>query len=93
MDRRAEVEAILEVIDDDEAIFFDGFDDAIIGIGAQQHKGPYVIYDREKCIQILMDRDGMPHEDAEEFFSFSTEGCWAGDRTPIIVSRVEDMRM
>jgi len=81
---------VLSAIEDEEAIFFDGFDAAIIGLGAQQYRGPYVIYDRTKCIQILMDRDGMTHDEAEEFFQFNTEGCWAGDRTPIIVTRSED---
>lgn len=89
MDRRTETEEILREIGDEEAIFFDGFEDAIIGLGSQQHKGPFVIYDRARCIQILVDREGMSPEDAEEFFQFNTEGCWAGDRTPIIVTRLE----
>ena len=93
MDRREEVETLLTLIGDEEAIFFDGFDEAIVGVGTQQHNGPFVIYDRSKCIQILMDRDGMTREEADEFFSVNTEGCWAGNRTPIIIERIENMRM
>ena len=91
MNRREEIETLLTLIGDEEAIFFDGFDEAIVGVGTQQHKGPLVIYDRSKCIQILMDRDGMAHEEAEEFFSFNTEGCWVGERTPIIMEHVESI--
>lgn len=89
MDRRLQAESVLREVGDSEAIFFDGFDDAIIGLGSQQYRGPYVIYDRMKCIEILM-QDGMSHEDAEEFFQFNTEGCWAGERTPVIVVRLDE---
>ena len=67
------------------AFFFDGFEDAIIGVGRQFTKEPVIVYDREKCIQILIDRDGMDREGAEEFFSVNTEGSWIGEQTPIVV--------
>ena len=82
---RAEAEGLLENMDED-ALFMDGYDDAILGIGAQFTKGPYVVYNREKCIQILVDRDGMSYDEAEEFFQFNTEGAWVGEKTPIIVT-------
>ena len=43
----------------------DGFEDAIVGIG-QQFTRHFVVYDRSKCIEILMYRDGMSEEDALE---------------------------
>jgi len=85
MTTREQVEQRLREIGDDEALFFDGFDDAIIGLGSQQYRGPFVVYDREKCIGILVGQ-GMTREEAEEYFSFNTEGAWVGDRTPIIVA-------
>ena len=32
---------------------YDGLKEAFIGLGHQQFKGPYAIYDREKAIEIL----------------------------------------
>jgi len=60
----------------------DGLDDALIGYVEQFGRPPVALYDREKCIQILMERDGMDREGAEEFFEFNTIGAWVGDTTP-----------
>lgn len=87
MTKREKVNQMLIEMDE-ETLLFDGFDDAIIGIGHQQYKGPLVIYDRDKCIDILMTRDKLSHEEAEEYFSYNTEGAWVGNSTPIIVQRV-----
>lgn len=43
---------------------------------------PVALYNRDKCIQILMDRDGMEHTEAEEFFEFNTLGAGMGANTP-----------
>jgi hypothetical protein len=75
-----------ECYPDDKIIVMDGFDDAFVGIGAQQHKPPIAVYDRDKCIDILMSRDGMSWEDAVEFFDFNTVGAWVGEQTPLIMS-------
>jgi hypothetical protein len=61
-----------------------GFDEAIIGIG-WQFTQPMVVYDREKCIQVLMERDGMSREDADEFFDFNVSGAYVGKDTPVFV--------
>lgn len=82
---RAEAEALLEATEETDCLFFDGFDDAIIGIGKQHTGEVLVVYDREKCIQVLMDRDGMSREEAEECFGFNTECAWVGPKTPMIV--------
>lgn len=74
----------------EEAVLFDGFEDAIIGVAERCGNPGLVIYDAAKCIQILVDRDGMSHEDATEFFYFNTLGCWAGEHTPLFLWRQED---
>ena len=45
------------------------------------------IYDREKCIEILME-DGGTYEECEEFFSYNTEGVLVGDdpTLPVVIS-------
>jgi hypothetical protein len=63
----------------------EGFEDCIIGVAHRACNEPVLAYDRSKCIQKLMDRDGMEREEAEEFFEFNTLGAWVGERTPIFI--------
>lgn len=63
----------------------DGFDDAAIGVAERCGQPAILVYDAEKCISILMKRDKMTREEAEEFFSFNTEGAWVGKKTPAYV--------
>lgn len=64
----------------------DGFDGAFIGIGSAFSGKNVAIYDRAKCIKIL-EKDMSPDE-AEEFFSYNTEGAYVGDYTPIFMNKV-----
>ena len=68
-----------------DAILWDGFEDALVGIGGRCGLGPVAIYDRVKCIEILMSQ-GLRWEDAEEYFCFNVEGAYVGEQTPIIAS-------
>ena len=68
-----------------EAIMYDGFNAAIVGVVSRCGTEPLALYDRAKCIQILMD-EGCSHSDAEDYFCFNVEGCWAGPHTPMIAS-------
>lgn len=68
-----------------EAVLFDGYEDAIIGTAERCSQPHLVVYDAEKCIEILMTRDGMAPDEALEFFHFNTLGCWAGDHTPLFL--------
>lgn len=63
---------------DEEFLFADGFDEAIIGVDSGSMR---LIYSISKCIEILC-RD-MPEEDAMEHFSFNIEGAYVGEKTPI----------
>lgn len=73
---------------DASLLLADGFDEAIVGYGQRCSEPPVVIYDRSKCLEILM-RDGMTLEEAEEFFSFNVEGAWVGPRTPVFLHNLE----
>jgi hypothetical protein len=61
----------------------DGFDDALLGLGQQFHTF-FAVYDRSKCIKILMGQ-GMSEMDAEEYFEFNTAGAYVGEQTPVFV--------
>lgn len=70
--------------DDEKILLADGFEDAFIGIGRQFGK-PIAVYDRVKCIEILM--EDMSEIEAEEYFSFNVEGAFVGDKTPIFLEK------
>ena len=71
---------------DSEMLTADGFDDAIIGVSERFGRSPVIAYDKDKCIQVLMDRDGMDYEDAIEFFNFNVIGAWVGKGTPEFIT-------
>ena len=84
--QRAIVQAFNE---DEELLFADGLDDAILGVGERCSQPNVIIYSHNKVIDILMKRDGMSHEEAIEFFDFNIGGAWVGDNTPIWMHDVE----
>lgn len=80
------IESIIETQgEDNEIILADGFEDAYMGLATQFTKNPLALYDRNKCIDILVNRDGMSEEEAEEYFQYNVEGAWVGDNTPMFL--------
>ena len=79
--------AILEQIAEEnpEAVVLDGLDSALVGICRRFGADPLLAYSREKCIEVFIQRDGMTHEDAEEWMEFNVEGLWAGAGTPVFI--------
>jgi hypothetical protein len=73
-----------------DALLLDGFEGAFIGISRRCGQPALATYSRHKCIGILMERDGMSREEAEEFFEFNVQGAWVGPQTPIIFDGVPD---
>ena len=71
-----------------EALLADGFESAYIGI-CRRFNTALAAYDYDKCINVLMNRDGMSSEEAEEFFEFNTLGAWVGEGTPVFVKIAE----
>ena len=65
-------------------LFADGFDDAIVGV-SHQFNSISIAYDKNKCIDILMDKDKMTIDDAEEYFSFNIIGSYVGEHTPSFI--------
>lgn len=87
--RHARVRAWIAELNPD-ALLADGFEDAILGVGERCSQEPIVVYDARKCVEILMQRDGMSEEEATEFFEFNTLGSWVGENTPLFLWRVPD---
>ena len=80
--------AIAKWIEDQsaEVLLADGFEGAFIGMCERFGMEPVAAYDRGKCLNILIQRDQMTYEEAEEFFDFNVIGAWAGDLTPVFVT-------
>jgi len=72
---------------ENETLYADGFEAALIGIG-QQFNRELAIYDYDKCIEILMS-DGMSFDDAIEYMDFNVTGAWVGDHTPVFLRKSE----
>lgn len=67
----------------------EGLDSAIIGVGSRCGQPDLVVYDEDKVINLLMERDGMTYTDALEFYEFNIRGAWVGDGTPIWFRRMD----
>jgi hypothetical protein len=70
-----------------EALLADGFEDAILGLAERCSQPHLVVYDAAKCLDILVERDGLSREEAEEYFSFNVTGAWMGEHTPLFLWR------
>ena len=71
-----------------KSLIADGYDKAILGIGQQSNKH-FIIYDKEKVLQILM--QDMTREDAVEFFDFNIVGSYVGELTPVFLETLDDL--
>lgn len=63
----------------EQALFADGFDDALIGIDMFDYTA---VYDNDKCIEILMKDSKMTFDEAQEYFEFNVLGSHMGEFTP-----------
>ena len=66
---------------------WDGFDNAIVGVGERNNTDSMIVYDYDKMVKVLVTRDDMSYEEAEEYIEFNIVGAWIGDTTPIIVTK------
>lgn len=60
-----------------------GLDDAIIGVGQRCGDVNVIVYDSQKIVDILVERDGMDREEAWEYFEFNILGAYVGESTPM----------
>lgn len=81
----AQIQYHNEVIEEfDGALLADGFEEALVGFG-YRFSHPVAIYDYNRCIEVLMNRDGMTDEEAIEFFDFNVSGAYVGESTPVFL--------
>lgn len=76
---------------DEDLIFFDGLDAAIVGVGTTAGNPPRVVYDRQRCIEVLAEQLGpLAEEGAEEYFEHNVEQGYVGTATPLFLSWVRN---
>ena len=79
-------ELIAEINED--MLFADGFDDALIGYIERAGMPSIACYDKDKCVDILA--EDMDFEEALEYFYFNVLGSYVGENTPCFLTRTED---
>jgi len=79
-------ELVAEVNED--MLFADGFDGALVGYIERAGMPSIACYDKDKCIEILA--KDMTYEEAVEYFYFNTAGAYVGENTPCFFTRIED---
>ena len=62
----------------------DGFDSCVIGLGRKGNEWT-IVYDEDKVIGLLCDRDDMALSEAREFFESNIASAYVGEGTPTFV--------
>lgn len=70
-----------------EALFADGFDDALVGPLRRCGQPTLAAYSYRKAIEVLtspgsMFEEGLSYEEAVEWMEFNVVGAWMGENTP-----------
>jgi hypothetical protein len=77
------LEALAEANPD--ALLADGLEATLVGYTMNHHHPHVAVYDIDKCVEVLVERDVMTAEEADEFLSFNTLGAYVGENGPIYV--------
>ena len=72
-------------------LFLTDLDEAIIGIVESFGGGSRILYDKNKILDLLMERDGMTHSEAEEYYDYNIIGGYFGEMNPVFLDRTVKM--
>lgn len=68
-----------------------GLRDAIIGKGYDKVTGEErIVYSLKRCVDILVERDGMTRDIALEWLTFNTLDAYVGQDQPLFIDDVDD---
>jgi len=67
----------------------DGFDSCIVGIVRSAGQEDKIIYDYDKCVDLLITRDGMKFDDAHEFMEVNVLGAYMGSGSPAFLRKMQ----
>lgn len=68
-----------------DAILADGLEAALVGYTINTTSPHVAVYDAEKCIRVLVERDGMTPEEAVEYLEFNTFCAYVGQNGPLYI--------
>jgi hypothetical protein len=68
-----------------DALLADGLEAALVGYTVNHHHPQVAVYDIDKCIEVLVERDGMAPEEADEYLEFNTYCAYVGVNGPLFV--------
>ena len=69
---------------EEKTLFAEGLDDAVIGITRDLPSGAYrVVYDIHRVVNVLMNEQGMTHDEAVEHIEHNIAGAHVGPMTPV----------
>lgn len=71
-------------MDDSELLQANGFEAALLGVGRKKGSQNSLVYDYDKCIEILV-QGGMTEDEAVEYMEFNVVDAYVGPATPIFV--------
>lgn len=89
MEKYEEIKEALAEYNED-MLFADGFDEALIGCVSRCGELPVALYDEDKCIEILME-EGLTVEEALDHFEYNVRGSYVGENTPAFTSLLKNM--
>ena len=61
------------------------FEEAKLGIMRRAGQDSVTVYDYDRCVAVLMRKEGWTDEEAEEWMEYNVLGVWLGDETPAFV--------
>jgi hypothetical protein len=88
---KTELESLIYYETDEEIMLMDGFEEAFIGFSKRCGQPTLATYSYEKMLQVLIERDEMDVEEADEYIMYNCEGAWMGELTPIILHEYNDL--
>lgn len=80
---RDRTEALMEVLEEEEALVAKEFEPALIG--HTNGANLVAVYDYELCVHILME-DNMTYEEALEYMEYNVVGGYVGEKTPMFIT-------
>lgn len=79
---RDQIDALVLESGFEGVLLADGFDEAFIGFAERCGSLPVAVYDYANAVKVLVERDGMAEEEAEEYLHFNVLGAFVGEQTP-----------
>ena len=80
---------IVEMYPEETFLTADGFDDAIIGVGELSMR---LVYSIPRCLGCLIVEQEMTLTEACEYFEYNAKYAYVGEKTPIFVETLEELR-